>query len=138
MNPVLLDTDILSEVLKQHDDHVLNAARAYLDQWRRFTFSALTRYEILRGLRTKGAVRQELAFDALCRYSQVLPVTDPIAVRAAAIYAELQSRGKLIGDADILIAATALEYGLAFVTGNTTHFDRIPGLQVLNWRKAPQ
>jgi len=69
MLPTLLDTDILSEILKQRDDNVLQAARAYLDEWQRFTFSVLTRYEILRGLRAKSAVRQELAFDALCRLS---------------------------------------------------------------------
>ena len=134
--PVLVDTDILSEILKQRDDNVLRAARVYLDRWQRFTFSVLTRYEILRGLRAKGAVRQELAFDALCRLSQVLPLTDPIVVRAAAIYAGLQLRGKLIGDADILIAATALEYGLTLATGNTAHFERIPGLQVISWRES--
>ena len=94
MLPTLLDTDILSEILKQRDDNVLQAARAYLDEWRRFTFSVLTRYEILRGLRAKSAVRQELAFDALCRLSQVLPLTEPVAVRGAAIYADLQLRGE--------------------------------------------
>jgi tRNA(fMet)-specific endonuclease VapC len=65
----------------------------------------------------------------------VLPLTEPIAVRAAAIYADLQLRGELIGDADILIAATALEHGLAIATGNIVHFERIPGLQVVNWRE---
>jgi antitoxin (DNA-binding transcriptional repressor) of toxin-antitoxin stability system len=44
-------------------------------------------------------------------------------------------RGELIGDADILIAATALEHGLAIATGNIVHFERIPGLQVVNWRE---
>jgi predicted nucleic acid-binding protein len=38
-------------------------------------------------------------------------------------------------DTDILIAATALEYGLAIATGNTAHLERIPGLQVVNWRE---
>jgi tRNA(fMet)-specific endonuclease VapC len=135
MLPTLLDTDVLSEVLKQRDDSVLRATRAYLDEWRRFTFSVLSRYEILHGLRAKSAVRQELAFDALCRLSQVLPLTEPIAVRAAAIYADLQLRGELIGDADILIAATALEHGLAIATGITAHFERITGLQVVSWRE---
>ena len=136
MLPTLLDTDILSEVLKQRDNNVLQAARVYLGEWRRFTVSVLTRYEILRGLRAKSAVHQELAFDALCRLSQMLPLTAPIAVRAAAIYADLQLRGGLIGDADILIAAMALEHGLAIATGNIAHFERIPGLQVVNWRES--
>ncbi len=71
----------------------------------------------------------------MCRLSQVLPLTEPIAVRGAAIYADLQLRGELISDADILIAATALEYRLTIATGNTAHLERIPGLQVVNWRE---
>jgi tRNA(fMet)-specific endonuclease VapC len=54
----LLDTDVLSEVLKQHDGNVLQAARAYLDEWRQFISSVLTHYEILRGLRAKEAMRR--------------------------------------------------------------------------------
>ena len=135
MRPALLDTDILSEIFKQHDRHVLTAAQAYLTEQGHLTFSVLTRYEILRGLRAKGAIRQELAFDALCRLSRILPVTEAVAVRAATIYANLQPRGELIGDADILIAATALEHGLTIVTGNTSHFERIPGLHVVDWRQ---
>jgi tRNA(fMet)-specific endonuclease VapC len=134
----LLDTDTLSEILKQRDENVVQAAQAYLGEYQRFTISVLTRYEVLRGLRAKGAVRQELAFDALCQHSYILPVTDPIAVRAAAIYADLQQRGELIGDADILIAATALEHGILLATGNVEHYERIPGLQTINWREPSQ
>jgi hypothetical protein len=43
MLPTLLDTDILSEILKQRDNNVLQAGRAYLGEWRRFTFSVITR-----------------------------------------------------------------------------------------------
>jgi tRNA(fMet)-specific endonuclease VapC len=49
MNPALLDTDTLSEVLKRRDQIVLANARAYLAQHGQFTFSAVTRYEIRRG-----------------------------------------------------------------------------------------
>jgi tRNA(fMet)-specific endonuclease VapC len=137
MRPALVDTGFLSEILKQHDKHVVSAATSYLAEWQHSTFSALTRYEILRGLRARSAVRQEVAFDSLSGLSLILPVTEPIAVRAASIYADLKSRGELVSDADILIAATAMEHGLAVATGNVSHFERIAGLPVVNWREPP-
>lgn len=45
----------------------------------------------------------------------------------------LESKGLKIGDMDMFIAATALEEELIVVTGNTEHFERIPGLKVENW-----
>lgn len=54
-------------------------------------------------------------------------------MRAADIYADLRRRGALIGDADILIASTALEHGLELVTNNTKHFANVSGLMLKNW-----
>lgn len=51
-----------------------------------------------------------------------------IVERASEIYADLYRRGCLIGDADILIAATAMENGLVLGTNNRKHFHDIPGL----------
>lgn len=128
----LLDTDILSAVMRKKPS-AIKRARSYLEAHRQFTFSVITRYEILRGLLAKGATRQLSAFDQLCATSQVLPITDPIIVQAATIYADLHRRGELISDADILIAATAISHGLAVVTNNEAHFRRIRDLQVVNW-----
>ena len=55
-------------------------------------------------------------------------------VRAAEIYVDLKQKGRLISDADILIAATALTHDLILVTNNTAHFQRVPGLQVQSWK----
>jgi len=63
----------------------------------------------------------------------VLPLTDEAIIKASNIYALLRQRGELIGDADILIAATALTGGLCVVTNNLKHFQRIPELQIQNW-----
>jgi tRNA(fMet)-specific endonuclease VapC len=57
----------------------------------------------------------------------------PYIVRAADIYALLYQRGQLISDADILIAATALEHRRIMVTENQVHFRRIPALTVESW-----
>ncbi len=65
--------------------------------------------------------------------NRILPLTDNIIVRASDIYADLYRHGQLIGDADILIAATALEHGMVLVTNNTSHLSRVAGLILENW-----
>src|SRR4051812_30941232 len=125
----LLDTDILSALMRQHPAATARA-HAYLVQHHRLTFSIITRYELLRGLFVKNAAVQLAAFDQLCNVSDVLPLSEPIVVRAASIYADLHQRGALIGDGDILIAATAIEHGLVVVTNNLNHFQRISGVQL--------
>lgn len=130
--PVLLDTDVLSAVMRKHP-LATERARSYLKIHSKLTFSAITRYEVLRGLYAKGAARQLVAFDQLCASSSVLPLTDAIIVQAASIYADLHGRGELIGDADILIAATAIAHGLVVASNNDAHFRRIRNLQIQNW-----
>ena len=51
MDESLLDSDILSEILKAKDRRVLDAAKGYLAEHSRLAFSAMTLYEILRGQR---------------------------------------------------------------------------------------
>ena len=128
----LLDTDILSAVMRQ-SPIALTRARAYLAVHHRLTFSIITRYEVLRGLYAKNAMAQLAAFDRLCSVSTILPLSDAIVIRAATIYGDLHQRGVLIGDADILIAATGLEHGLIVVTNNESHYQRIAGIQLDNW-----
>ncbi len=81
MRPVLLDTDTLSAVMRQKPAATAQA-QAYLAVFRQFTLSIITRYEILRGLRAKGATTQLAAFERFCALNQVLPITDEIIVRA--------------------------------------------------------
>jgi len=131
----LLDTDTLSAVMKGNPV-VLARAREYLAEHGGFDLSIITRYEILRGLKAKNAVTQIQAFDRLCESCRILPLTDEVVVRAAEIYAALKQRGEPIGDADILIGASALANGLAVVTNNEDHFRRIPSLQVENWLRS--
>lgn len=129
---VLLDSDMLSFYMK-HYPKVVAVAQNYLQQYQIFTFSIITRFEILRGMKARGATTGIKTFDYLCSQNEIIDLDDKIIVRAADIYADLYKRGLLILDADILIAATALENKLPIVTNNESHFNRITGLQILNW-----
>jgi tRNA(fMet)-specific endonuclease VapC len=133
--PALLDTDILSAIMRRQPQAVVHA-RHYLTEHPRLSLSIITRYEVLRGLLAKGAHRQRSAFDRLCAASEVRPLDEAVIARAAEIYADLYRRGELIGDADILIAATALVHGYVLITNNEAHHRRIAGLQAENWLAA--
>lgn len=110
-------------------------AKTYLAAHNHLTFSLITRYEILRGLKAKNATTQIIAFERFCQASEILSLDENIINRAAGIYADLHQRGQLIGDADILIAATGIEHGLVVVTNNENHLRRVTGLPVENWLK---
>ena len=135
-SPSLIDTDILSALLRQ-DPIATNRAKSYVAAHRKLTISVITHYEILRGLRAKTAAAQIARFQRALTANTILPLTDEAIDRAASIYAHLYRQGTLIGDADILIAATALTHGLILVTNNVRHFQRVPGLSLDNWLEPP-
>ena len=135
MTPVLLDTDTLSEIVKLRHAMVVNRALAYTRQVGRLTFSAFTRYEVLRGYKRRGAITQLARFDVFCDESDILPVTDSIWNRASDLWADARNSGRPCEDADLVIAATAIEHQLTLVTGNTAHFSWIPGLVLEDWRQ---
>jgi tRNA(fMet)-specific endonuclease VapC len=46
------------------------------------------------------------------------------------IRAHLEAAGRMLADADLQIAATALQHELELVTGNLRHFRRVPRLKI--------
>jgi tRNA(fMet)-specific endonuclease VapC len=129
---ILLDTDILSALMRRVPN-VQAHSNKYLLNHSQFNFASISRFEILRGLKAKNALKQIASFNFFCINNNVLLLSDTVIVRAADIYAYLSVRGQLIQDADLLIAATALEHNLVLVTNNTSHFKRIPDLLLDNW-----
>jgi tRNA(fMet)-specific endonuclease VapC len=63
----------------------------------------------------------------------VLPFETEDADHAADIRAGLEKAGAPIGPFDYLIAAQARRRSAALVTQNTSEFERVPGLLVVNW-----
>lgn len=135
MDAALLDTDILSEVLKQRNPAVTQKATEYLNGHQRFTFSAITRFEIARGYTESRSQRLLARFAEFCRRSEVVPVSDDVIDRAIDLWAVARRGGHPHGDAGLLIAATALVQGRTLVTGNTAHFQWVPGLTLDDWRR---
>ena len=131
----LLDTDILSEVLKQKDAQVVRRASEYLAEHGQFAISAMTRYEVVRGLKDKDATAQLARFEAFCRHSIVYAITDDILDRTADLWVAGRRQGYPRRDADLIMAATALVHDRVLVTGNQDHFTWVLDLTLEDWRE---
>ena len=94
----------------------------------------MTVYEIIRGLRSNRATRQRAEFLKTVSTSDVFPVSMSVLMRAAELWAEGRNGGHPHHDADLIIAATALETQRVLVTGNTVHYAWIQGLRLADWR----
>lgn len=135
MDEALLDTDILSEVLKAKDARVLSKAEQYLTDHGRLSFSAITFYEVIRGMLAHRATGQMAKFMERASGSDVTAISTPVLLRAADLWARARAGGHPRDDADLIIAATALEVGRVLVTGNTAHFAWIDELRLEDWRQ---
>jgi predicted nucleic acid-binding protein len=139
LNKAILDTDALSEITKGVNPTVAAHAGAYRAAFARYTISAVTLMEVIRGYQKKQSSRQLQTFLAAMASEEVIPFDRAAAELAGTIVGELERVGRPIGVTDPMIAAIALTHGLELVTGNTTHFQRIQQigypLTLVNWRQ---
>lgn len=130
----LLDTCVISDFIKgEMGTTVRFKQTAPVD----IAISAITVMELRYGLvlNPQRAQKVEPAIASILSAVTVLPFDTVEAERAAQIRALLKSQGQPIGAYDVLIGATALQYKLMMVTANQREFERIPGLEIENWRQ---
>ena len=134
----LLDTDILSNLIKRSPSSTLVAKVARVPPEQQFT-SSITLGELVYGahrLRERTAILMEKIEEALLPNLPILSFDAAAASRYGKLRAELERLGTPIGDADMRIAAIALSHGLKVVTANERHFRRVPDLDIENWMEG--
>jgi tRNA(fMet)-specific endonuclease VapC len=138
MSKRLLDTDILSEIIKGKNAQVAAKAAAYLAAQTQFTTSSISVAEVVFGFRRMGRDDRVAQFEASLSTVEVLPFDDAAGRLAGRINADLESKGRIIGMPDVMIAAIALQNALPLVTGNVAHFEAVRSagyaLTIENWK----
>jgi tRNA(fMet)-specific endonuclease VapC len=100
--------------------------------------SAVTVGELYEGAhRSEQVPRESQKAESFLAPLEVISFGREEAVEWGQIEASLRKQGKPIEAEDSIIAATAIKHGLTLVTGNTRHFERIEGLQLVDWEKRP-
>lgn len=127
----LLDTNTVSASMR--GDAVVDARLLELDP-ATWAISAITHSEIRYGLALRPeSTRLARAAEAFFSVAATLPWDIAAAETHGQLRASLRQAGTPIGDLDEMIAAHALALGVALVTDNTRHFERVVGLVLENW-----
>ena len=127
----LFDTDAISEVLRRKPapDYLLWLTT--IPRAEQFT-SAVVIGELYKGaFRSSDRARHlQNIEDRVLSAVTTLPYDSVVARTFGEIHAGLTRQGRILTDADLQIAATALHHGLELVTGNVRNFDLVPGLRI--------
>ena len=137
-NGHLLDTNVLSELMREHPAPEVMAWFAGQTESGMHT-NAITQAEILAGIAVlpTGKRRDALAQAAEQLFAQefvgrCLPFGSAAAAHYALVRAQRQLAGRPISTEDAQIAAIALAAQLPLVTRNTKDFEAISDLQIVN------
>ena len=121
MSGVLIDTTVVIDLLRGYGpahEYVLRLDAVP-------AASEITRIEVLRGVRSG----ERRLTDRLLSTFQWFPVDEAIARRASDLGRRTRASHRGLATADLVIAATALEHGLALATLNVRHFPMFDALE---------
>lgn len=128
----LLDTNICIYIRQKRPEEVLRRFRKL--RLGEAALSVITYGELLYGAaksKHRNAALEQLR--ELFYFLPALPLPEGAAETYGVLRAELESKGEMIGNNDLWIAAHALAVGLTLVTNNEKEFRRVHGLRVQNW-----
>lgn len=142
MSGFLLDTNVISELVKPRPEPSVTAWIEATDE-RLLHLSVLTLGEIRRGVaallqtRRRAALEAWLETDLSTRFhGRILAIDSTVADRWGLLTAQAQKKGIVLPVIDGLLAATALQHNLTFVTRDTGSV-AAAGVAVFNpWEKS--
>ena len=132
MTKYALDTNIVTYYLKG-DITVISRIADETDNGAGIIIPPTVFFEIKRWLLTINAIKKLMLFETMCSLSGIGFIGREILETASLIFSDLQQRGILIGDNDILIASYCIHFNLTLVTNNEKHFRHITELRTVNW-----
>jgi len=127
---ILLDTNICIAILHA-DERVLAHVRSLREE---VSIPAMVMGELYYGVAKSSHVEEnKYKTDRLLDVLPVCHTSDRTMRLFGALKAQQERNGTRVDDADVMIAATAMEHNAKLVTGNVKHFRRFVGLEIENW-----
>jgi len=134
---VLIDASILIEAGRGRLDIEPHVARRPDDE---AFLSVVTASELLHGVHRAATpdqrARRSAFVEGVLERFPLLEIDLATARAHAQVWADLSATGSIIGPHDLWLAASCIAHGLTMVTANVREFERVPGLEVEEWRDA--
>jgi len=128
----LLDTNICVYIIKKKPPEVLATLKTKSKSG--IAVSSLTVAELEYGIeKSEAKEKNRISLIELLSIFTIIPFDDKDAVEYGRIRTDLEKKGTVIGDIDMLLAAQARCNELIFVTNNSKEFDRVENLRLENW-----
>lgn len=130
INRYMLDTNTVSHFIKGVDNVRNKLISVPISA---LAISAITEGELLFGVAKKPDAKQlSLVVHEFLIRVDVLPWDSAAAACYGTLRANLQKKGKVLGNLDLLIAAHALSLGIVLIT-NDRAFTQVDGLKIEDW-----
>jgi len=123
---VIADTDVVIDFFT--DTPPFSQVLTGLLEEGRLAITAITVFELYAGVTGAKRLKQ---LETFCESVPVLELDVLAAAHAAKIYTDLKSKGKSVGNQDILIAGICLANCLPLLTRKTAHFASVKGLDIV-------
>jgi tRNA(fMet)-specific endonuclease VapC len=126
----LIDTDWVIHYLNGHPA-IVERLEEFQEQG--LALSVISLAELYEGIYySRDPERNEQALNNFLRGVMVIGIDEDICRLFGRERGRLRAAGKMIGDFDLLIGATALHHHLTMLTNNRRHFELIDGLPLMS------
>lgn len=128
---IMLDSNICIYIINKRPPRVLERFRQY--RAGELALSSIVASELAFGVEKRRSDRHVAALELFLLPFEILPFDERCVWHYARIRAGLESKGRVIGAMDTLIAAHALALDVPIATNHVKEFARVPGLKVQHW-----
>jgi tRNA(fMet)-specific endonuclease VapC len=137
MSIYLLDSNVLSDVMRNPGGHLAIVLEQKTgERGARVLTSIIVACEMHYGAFKQGSSPLTARVASALGSLEVVPLSGGVEVAYASLRCDLERKGQVIGQNDMLIAAHAIALGAVLVTDNVREFQRVKGLRVENWLRS--
>jgi tRNA(fMet)-specific endonuclease VapC len=127
----VLDTDFIINIFRNKEGNVKLLKKLIDDDSSEIFITSITLYELLKGCyKSKNFDKNYNIVSNFVSNLNILDFSANNSKIAAKIHSDLEKKGKIIEESDILIASICIEKNYVLITENFKHFENIEELKI--------